>query len=256
MLGSGTLVPDADRGCAAHWVESSDARVLLDCGPGVLRSLDRYLLDWRRVSHVCITHFHTDHIGGLPGLLWALRHAADRNGESLAILGPVGLRDRLEHMAQAFGAYILDPGFPLEVVELAESETRSSGGVTVRTHKTVHTDVSLAVCLHFTQAPQVAVGYTGDTGPASGLSEFFRGVQALVCECSTDDNHPHPGHFTPKDVAALAADALPGVVILTHVYPQFDPSALVASVREHGFGGECFAAEDGWDVVLEGPGSS
>ena len=75
IVGTGTVAPSATRGSPSHWVERGGLRVLLDCGAGTMHALARFGLAWERTSHVVLTHFHPDHFGELPALLFALRHA-------------------------------------------------------------------------------------------------------------------------------------------------------------------------------------
>ena len=73
VVGCGTVVPEADRSCSAYLLETDAARVLLDCGPGTVRSLARVRVDWTAITDVWISHFHTDHIGDIPALLFSLK---------------------------------------------------------------------------------------------------------------------------------------------------------------------------------------
>ena len=88
-VGTGTVAPSASRGSPAHWVECGGVRLLMDCGAGTMHRLARFGLGWERVTHVVLTHFHVDHVGELPALLFALRHATERS-DPLVVLGPVG----------------------------------------------------------------------------------------------------------------------------------------------------------------------
>ncbi len=247
ILGSGTLFPDAERGSASHLVEDGDVRLLLDCGAGVIQSLARCGADWRALTHIALSHFHTDHTGSLPALLWALRVGAGERGP-LTVLGPVGLRARMGAMALAFGDYVLDPGFPLHVVELGRSDRWSDGELQIGTHPTDHTADSVAYRVECS----AAMGYTGDTGPTDGLGRFLRGATLLIAECSSDDAQPIEGHLTPEAVAALAREAGSELVLLTHAYPGFDRGALAEAVAGAGIPGRCLPAGDGLVVEWKG----
>ena len=84
---------------------------MFDCGEGTQRQLQRSL-GLVQVDAIFLTHFHADHILGLPGLLktWDL---TDRQAP-LRIYGPRGLRDLFKTLARIVGK----TGYPLELIEL------------------------------------------------------------------------------------------------------------------------------------------
>lgn len=255
ILGSGILLPDDQHHSAAHLVELPDAAVLLDCGPGTLHGLDRFGRDWTRIGHLIVSHFHTDHVGDLAALLWARTHGLPGEGlEPFTVLGPVGLTHHLKALARAHGEFILHPGGPLEVVELEGIGRWSDprGRFEVAHHPTPHTDRSLAVRF---EAGGCALGYTGDTGPSDDLAGFFRGVELLISECAVLDESRLPNHLSPRSAALLAQGAGPELLMLTHLYPEVDRTALPDLLRSQGYIGRIRVAEDGLSVRLS-PGSA
>lgn len=284
ILGSGTLVPDDARRSAAHLVEAEGIRLLMDCGSGTVHGFtraraiestgsggssehdgpapaesaeatDRSRLsspDWRALTHLAITHFHTDHVGDIPALLFALKHGVgDARVEPLTVLGPPGIRSFWSALTTAFGEHITDPGFPVDVVELERSDAWRSedGRLTVRTHPTPHTAESVAFRV---ETGKGVVGYTGDTGPDEGLAKFFGGVDLLIAECSLPDPPGMTSHLSPLGVARLAGTARPGTVVVTHVFPNLDPARAPALIREAGYDGRVVTGYDGLTLDVRG----
>ncbi|MGI9626390.1 MAG: MBL fold metallo-hydrolase [Longimicrobiales bacterium] len=244
VIGSGTLHPSPVRASASHLVETGVETVLLDVGPGSVHGMAKYDRPWWSVTHVVLTHFHTDHFGDLAHLLFALRWATPEGRVApLHILGPPGLNDRIDGLVKAHGSFIRDQAFPIEYRELKREDSwRSSAGTRVDFHPTPHTEESVAVRLTTNRG---VVGYTGDTGPAQGVGTFLSGVDLLVCECGFEDPAPADNHLSPESVATLASEAAPGLLILTHVYPPLRPGRAPALVQRAGYGGPVVAAEDG-----------
>ena len=251
VVGCGTVVPEADRSCSAYLLEAGSARVLLDCGPGTVRSLARVGADWTAITDVWISHFHTDHIGDIPALLFSLKWGLlpETRSAPLTIWGPRGTRRVLEGFAAATGDHVLEPGFEVEVREVDAGAIQPfASGLELRTLDTPHTDESLAMRL---EGAGVSVAYTGDTGPDAPLGAFASGSALFVCECSLPDELVGGNHLSPASVARFAAEADPTTLLLTHVYPQFRAAADVPSlVRAAGFSGSVELAVEGWQTTF------
>ena len=91
------------RSCAGYLVDSAGLRLLIDCGSGITRRLAERGDEWRTITHVALTHFHIDHHGDLPTLIFAWKYGfLPPRTAPLEIIGPVGthaLLDRLVHNA-------------------------------------------------------------------------------------------------------------------------------------------------------------
>jgi ribonuclease BN (tRNA processing enzyme) len=244
VVGCGTAAPDGERVCSGFFVESGEIRLLLDCGPGVVHNMARFGLPWQRVTHVALSHFHNDHIGDVPMLLFALAHGVRPPREApLAVLGPAGTRERLGRLEHALGGHVSDPGFPLEVAELGDGDVHDlGGGVRLVAGRTRHTENSLAFRVEHGGA---VLGYTGDTGPSDDVAAFLHGVDSAICECALPEDEAMETHLTPSQLAAMARSMLPRRLIVTHVYPQLPVSSVPAQLQAAGWTGEVLMAYDG-----------
>jgi len=230
ILGSGTLVPDASRHSAAHHLRVGSTSILLDCGAGTVHGFARYGVRWQELSHVVLSHFHTDHIGDVGALMFALKNGLTTpRTEPLTLVGPVGLADLLERLAAALGRHVLQPGFELRVVELAPGDAHETGSdVTLRCHPTPHTPESLA---YRVEGAWGSVGYTGDTGPSEAVADFLGRCDVLVAECTVPDATELEAHLSPESLAALAGTARPGLLLVVHVGPRHTPDEAVRRIR-------------------------
>lgn len=249
VVGSGTAVPEPDRVCSGYLLETPDVRLLLDCGPGIVHHLARFSLPWQRLTHVAITHFHNDHLGELPALFFSLKHGQlPPRSEPLTLIGPAGLAERREHLAEALGEHVRDPGFPVTEVEIAPgSEHVLADEIVLRCHKTPHTEHS--VCYRV-DGSGWSVGFTGDTGYSEDVARFLAGTDLLAMECSMPEAWAMDTHLTPSRVARMARIAAPGELLVTHVYPLLDRAELPDLLRAAGWTGRTAIAHDGLRRVI------
>ncbi len=243
VLGSGTVAPSANRTAPAYWVSAGAVRLLLDCGAGVLHRAAQFGVAWPTVTHVALTHFHPDHWGELPMLLFALKWGTlPPRSAPLQLVGPVGLKTRMTVLAGALGDWVLEPGYPLEAFEIEPGgRVALANEVTLEACKTPHTDESLAYAVRHRGARLV---YTGDTGVSEPLSDWARGCDLLLAECSLPDGQGIAIHLTPSEAGALARAAQARRLVLTHFYPAIEGTEP-ASVAARAFGGDVIAAGDG-----------
>ena len=249
VLGSGTVAPSATRTAPARWVEAGTVRLLMDCGAGALHRAAALGVPWNTVTHVALTHFHVDHWGELPLLLLALRWGIEpARTAPLSLLGPTGLALRLDHLCGAFGSWVREPGYPLEVIELGpEGERALAGGVTLEWTRTPHTDESLAFGV---RCGGLRLVYTGDTGPSEELGRWARGCDVLLAECSLPDDRALALHLTPSQAGTLAREAECKSLVLTHFSPPVE-AAQPAQRAGTTYAGPIAAARDGDRFVIE-----
>jgi ribonuclease Z len=90
LPGTGGMMPLPERWLSCCWIEYQGKALLIDCGEGTQIALREAGLKLSRLELLLITHFHADHVAGLPGLLLTLGN----NGREtpLTIVGPAGLK--------------------------------------------------------------------------------------------------------------------------------------------------------------------
>jgi ribonuclease BN (tRNA processing enzyme) len=247
VIGSGTISLSPTRSCAAYLVDAGDAHILFDVGPGAAHTMARHDMDWWSITHVVLTHFHLDHIGDLPTMIFAWRHARlEPRSAPLTIVGPPGTRELVTRWAAALGEWLAMPGFPVEIME-PELETpfHLADGVVLTSRSVPHTAESVAYSLEHDGRRLV---YTGDTGDDPSLGAWAAGCNLLLAECSLPDSMPVPIHLTPAQTGALAAAAAPGLLVVTHMYPPLEGIDLRAELGAR-WAGPTVIATDG--LVLD-----
>jgi ribonuclease BN (tRNA processing enzyme) len=248
-LGTGTISLSGGRSCAGHLLEAPPTRLLVDCGSGITRRLAERGADWQTITHVALTHFHIDHHGDLPSLVFAWKYGfLPARSMPVEVIGPEGTRTLLDALAAAYGAWLTAPGFPLTVREIAPGDAVDlPGGLRLGCLRVPHTPESVAYSFAWGARRIV---YTGDTGPSEELAAWAHDCDLLVCECSLPASMAIPEHLTPEQCGALAAAAAPKHLALTHFYPpveQVDIRAIVAAA----YAGPVTLASDGWSMEIE-----
>ena len=89
LLGTGGMMPLPYRYLTAMMARYNGKSILIDCGEGTQIAMKQKVWSPKPIDVICFTHFHADHISGLPGMLLTMGNA--ERTEPLLIIGPKGL---------------------------------------------------------------------------------------------------------------------------------------------------------------------
>ena len=116
LVGTGGMMPLPGRWLTALMTRYNGSSLLIDCGEGTQIAIKEKGWSFKPIDVICFTHYHGDHIGGLPGLLLTMGNA-DRT-EPLTLVGPKGL----ERVVGALRVIAPELPFPIEYREITGPE--------------------------------------------------------------------------------------------------------------------------------------
>lgn len=246
IVGSGTTIPDAERGPAGFLVEAGGARILVDGGTGTVQRLARMGFDARELDAGVYSHRHVDHCGDLVPLLFTMRVGIDKpRTRDYPIWAGTGFREYFTRLEALYPRWLKTSRYDVPIHELPLDGPGSAmlpGGVRLETRPAKHSEGALH--LRFTSAEGRTVVFSGDTGWSDALVELARDVDLLVTECAVPEPDEWDSHLCPDDVVRLLEAARPRRAVLTHLYPTVDADDALQKVRstgvpvERGFDGQ------------------
>jgi len=116
LLGTSGMMPLPGRWLTALMTRYNGSSLLIDCGEGTQITIREKGWSFHSVDTICFTHYHGDHISGLPGLLLSMGNA-DRT-EPVTLIGPKGL----ERVVNALRVIAPELPFTLNFIELSSIE--------------------------------------------------------------------------------------------------------------------------------------
>jgi ribonuclease Z len=246
VLGSSNAIPSPGHENTHLAIVTPQRTLLVDCAANPVLRLEQAGIDFEAVTDIILTHFHPDHVAGLPALLmgmWLLgRH------EPLNIFGLKHTVDRAETMMGLYGWQEWPNFFPVNFVRVPESELAlvlEAEDIRICASPVVHFLPNIG--LRFEFKPQgTSAAYSCDTEPCASLVPLARGVDVLLHEASG----PTKGHSSAAQAGDVAREAGVGALYLIH-YPtgRFASGDLVAEARRS-FPGEIHLATDFLTIEL------
>lgn len=116
LLGTGGMMPLPYRWLTAAMMRCNGSSLLIDCGEGTQIAIKEKGWTFKPIDTICFTHYHADHISGLPGLLLTMGNA--ERTEPLVLIGPRGL----ERVVGALRTIAPELPFPIRYIEIMEPE--------------------------------------------------------------------------------------------------------------------------------------
>jgi len=244
VLGSCGAFPEPGRACSGFAVDWDGYGLVLDLG---YATLPRLLAQWPdgAVDAVAITHEHPDHCVDLHGL-FRIRLYGGPGGPRVPLYCPPGVLDRLEglepdvDLTAVFDVHPLPGTYrvgPFELAGLPLPHFVPNAGIRVQTG-------------------EIALAYSGDTGPDPLLAELGRDTDLFILEATDRDGEarrPARNLMTSAEAGYWARRAGARRLLLTHFWPGNDRAASVAAASAE-FGADVLAADEDLVISLGQPG--
>jgi len=237
VLGCSGSYASPDGACTGYLIESADAKVWLDAGPGTLANLQK-ICSLGDLDAVVLTHAHPDHWLEIPVVANAIQWYEPR--ERLPVYSNA-------HMAgQARNLIGPDIDLPFDWRVIEASSTVEIGDQIWTFAETDHYVPTLATR---TDCGDQSIVFTSDTGPAFSLDAMVARsgpIDMALIESTFLDRAGHVGalHLSASEAGAMAQQANVGRVVLTHQAPREDRQAHLERAAQN-FSGPIVLAEVG-----------
>jgi len=290
LLGTGGMLPLPGRSLTSLYVRHDGRAILIDCGEGTQTAIRQNSLRFKNIEGILITHFHADHMSGLPGLLLTLGNEA--RTEPLHMYGPTGLEQVVTSLR------VIAPELPYEIIfhEYGEETAEVSlAGLTVTLFPVDHGipclgyrmalprpgkfDARKAKALGvpmplwgrlqkgesidgFTPAdvlgePRkgIRVLYSTDTRPVPAIEEYGKDADLMILEGMFGEHEKQERagtscHMMMQEAATLAAKTNVRELWLTHYSPA-TPEPKLFEAELKGIFENTVIAKDGQTVTLQ-----
>ena len=201
---------------SAIFVETRSGGLLLDCAPTTNTGLAALDIPRGAVDAIAVSHFHGDHVAGIPALLLAAIYE-DQRRHALLIAGPPGVERRVHEAADAMGYGLAGRELPfaLRFAELPAGQLVDLGPARVRSFAVQHQPDSCPHGLDL-EVDGRRIVFSGDTGWFDDLPHYTRGADLFLCECTFHDLLI-PEHMAYSELVARAPKFACKRLLLTHL---------------------------------------
>ena len=152
LLGTGGMMPLPYRWLTSLMTRYNGSSLMVDCGEGTQIAVKEKGWSFKPVDIMCFTHYHADHISGLPGILLTMGNA--ERTEPLTMIGPKGL----ERVVNALRVIAPELPFEIKFIELTEpEETIELKGYTIHAFRVNHNVTCYGYTLEIPRAGRFSV---------------------------------------------------------------------------------------------------
>ena len=243
FLGTANAVPNKDHESAHLVIDVGRRLILVDCAGNPVMRLDQAGIDLLTITDLVLTHFHPDHVVGLPLLLmdmWLMGRA-----EPLHIYGLSVVIDRVLKLLDLFDWADWDGLYPVVFHRLPDTEQVpliDIEHVRLWASPVCHSVPAIGIRLW---TPEGTLCYSSDTGPCEAVVRLARDVDVLIHE-ATGEGY---GHTSPAGAGRIAQQAGVEKLVLIHYPLNVDLDEWVSEANST-FDGEVFAARDFMEIEI------
>ncbi len=247
VLGSSGTYPRPGGACNGFLLQEGETNLVVDLGNGCMSNLVKQV-EFASLSAIVITHMHIDHFGDLYPLFYALRFFPGEPwdlpvmmpGGGLEEMGCILGEDSREYLSRVFSERPISKGKFYQV-----------GDMKAAFYPTRHPVEGYSVRI---EGEGWKVAYSSDTTPCPGLVEAAQGSDLFICEATFPAAYAKEashGHMTSGQAAEAATGAGVKSLLLTHIWPTFDPEDILGEVKEI-YAGEAALAREGLQLKFGG----
>ncbi|MGQ9625760.1 MAG: MBL fold metallo-hydrolase [Anaerolineae bacterium] len=238
ILGSAASVPDAFHDNTYMVLRGKKSSILIDCGGSPVHKLQRVGIPLDSLEALVVTHYHPDHIYGLPALILSLWMYGQRE------LNVFGLAESLHVILKVMDAFRwkewLFP-FNLSLHELPPRRKKvlESEDFKITASPVKHVVPNIALKFVSKKSGRSIV-YSSDTEPCESLFRLAKGADVLIHE----SGGPLPGHSTSRQAGAMARRCGVKKLVLIHFPPLDGDLEGMCRAAQEEFGGPVELASD------------
>lgn len=240
ILGSSNAIPDENHENAHMAVLGRELSVLVDCVSNPTVRLAQAGIDLLSITDLVLTHFHPDHVSGVPAFLmnsWLLGRK-----EPLRVHGLGYTLERVRRLMDDYGWAAWPNFFPVDFHSLPEEELApvlNGGEMRVLASPVRHLVPTIGLRFEFADSKRV-LAYSCDTTPCEEVVRLASGADVLIHEATGEG----VGHSSAAQAGEIARRAEVGRLLLIHYQVHdFDPRVLPKQAART-FGGNVQLAED------------
>ena len=243
FLGTASAVPGKDHQNTHFIVETEERRILIDCVGNPIVRLEQADVDPLSITDLILTHFHPDHVSGMPLLLmdwWLLGRI-----KPIEIYGLHDVIDRAEQMMILYDWMDWLNFYPVNFHRLPNDEQMvliDDQQLKVWASPVCHMIPGIGIKF---KLPEAVLVYSSDTGPCDAVVLLAYQADILIHEATGSGN----GHSSPEQAGQIAERAEVKRLFLIHYPPQIDTQEWAVRAKRT-FSGDVIVAEDLMKVVL------
>ena len=267
FLGTGNAIPTIKRNHTSILFSYKNENILIDCGEGTQRQFRHLQISPSKLTRILITHWHGDHILGLPGLFQTL--AMNNYQKTLQIYGPKGTKNKIEaiknlvnvqiklQVHEVLGQFLNLPDFCIESSPMSHGTPTNAYSIIIKEKRRL--DKSKLKKLKIPNSPllknlqegksivlngkkisssqvsylekQKKITFILDTALNPNALKIAKSSDLLITEASFSSEEESQAkeykHLTAKQAATIAKKSKSKTLILTHLSQRYENAPQV-----------------------------